>query len=169
MANGKPNRPIRPRGGGPKGRRRVVIEGGGGRPGQGQRQRPGDRPADRQRRQPREVAPPTGPATVESGVTLRDFSQALGVAMPQIIKLLMNLGAMKTATQSLTDDEVLLIAAELEREVTIKHADDDDAEAEVFEDREHAVQPAPPVGASSGRGDHGKTTLVGATHQADLA
>src|SRR5438034_2060066 len=37
MANGKPNRPIRPRGGGPKGRRRVVIDQGGGRPGQGQR------------------------------------------------------------------------------------------------------------------------------------
>ena len=34
MANGKPNRPIRPRGGGPKGRRRVVIDQGGGRPGQ---------------------------------------------------------------------------------------------------------------------------------------
>src|SRR5437763_11546370 len=127
MANGKPNRPIRPRGGGPKGRRRVVIDQGGGRPGQGQRQRPGDRPADRQPRQPREVAPPTGPATVESGVTLRDFSQALGVAMSQIIKLLMNLGAMKTATQSLTDDEVLMIATELDRQVTIKHADDDDA------------------------------------------
>ena len=92
MANGKPNRPIRPRGGGPKGRRRVVIDGGGGRPGQGQRQRPGDRPADRGPRQPREVVAPTGPVTVESGVTLRDFSQALGVAMPQIIKLLMNLG-----------------------------------------------------------------------------
>src|SRR5881296_1040093 len=132
MANGKPNRPIRPRGGGPKGRRRVVIEGGGGRPGTGQRQRPGDRPP----RQPREVVAPTGPATVESGVTLRDFSQALGVAMPQIIKLLMNLGTMKTATQSLTDDEVMLIAAELEREVTIKHADDDDIEPETFEDPE---------------------------------
>ena len=92
MANGKPNRPIRPRGGGPKGRRRVVIDQGGGRPGQGQRQRPGDRPADRGPRQPREVVAPTGPATVESGVTLRDFSQALGVAMPQIIKLLMGLG-----------------------------------------------------------------------------
>ena len=106
MANGKPNRPIRPRGGGPKGRRRVVIDQGGGRPGQGQRQRPGDRSAERTPRQPREVAAPSGPATVESGVTLRDFSQALGVAMPQIIKLLMNLGTMKTATQSLTDDEV---------------------------------------------------------------
>ena len=29
MANGKPNRPIRPRGGGPRGRRRVVIDQGG--------------------------------------------------------------------------------------------------------------------------------------------
>ena len=75
-------RPIRPRGGGGPGnrRRRVVIEGGTGRPGAGQRQRPGDRPADRGPKKPREVAPPTGPVTVESGVTLRDFSQALGVA-----------------------------------------------------------------------------------------
>ena len=80
--------------------------------------------------------------TVESGVTLRDFSQALGVAMPQIIKLLMNLGTMKTATQSLTDDEVQLIAAELEREVTIKHADDDDAEPETFEDAEETLERA---------------------------
>src|SRR5579872_6966599 len=122
-------RPIRPRGGGGPGsrKRRVVIEGGGGgRPGAGQRQRPGDRPAERGPKQPREVVAPTGPVTVESGVTLRDFSQALGVAMPQIIKLLMNLNTMKTATQSLTDDEVELIAAELEREVTIKHADDDE-------------------------------------------
>jgi translation initiation factor IF-2 len=160
----RPNRPIRPRGGGGPGnrKRRVVIDQGGGRPGQGQRQRPGDRPPDRAPKQPREVVQPTGPVTVESGVTLRDFSQAVGVAMPQIIKLLMGLGQMKTATQSLTDDEVELIAAELGREVTIKHAGEEDAEPETFEDPEASLVERPPVVTIMGHVDHGKTTLLDA-------
>jgi translation initiation factor IF-2 len=158
-------RPIRPRGGGGPGnrRRRVVIDGGTGRPGAGQRQRPGDRQGgDRTPKTPREVAPPSGPVTVESGVTVQNFSQALGVPMAQIIKMLMEMGVGKTATQTLTDDEVELISAELSREVTIKHAGEEEAEPESFDDADEALLPRPPVVTIMGHVDHGKTTLLDA-------
>src|SRR5579884_2509434 len=160
-------RPIRPRGGqGPGNRkRRVVIDGGGGRPGAGQRQRPGDRAEQRQPKQPREVAPPSGPVTVESGVTVRDFSQALGVSMGQLIKMLMDLGVGKAATQSLSDEEVELLAAELKREVTVKHAADDEPEPEAFDDPDEALTERPPVVTIMGHVDHGKTTLLDAIRE----
>jgi len=166
MANGgnRPNRPLRPRGGGGPGnrRRRVVIDNQAARPRQDQRQaRPGQ---DGARRETRPQAPvqPTGPVSVESGVTVRDLSQALGVPMPNIIKILMNLGQMRTATQSLTDEEVELIAAELEREVTIKHAGEEEDEPETYDDPEEALVTRPPVVTIMGHVDHGKTTLLDA-------
>src|SRR5919206_2636526 len=111
----RPNRPMRPRGGagGPGRRRRVVIDTGAARPRPDARQARDRTDAPRPRQAP--AAPPSGPVTVESGITIKDLSQALGVPMPQIIKILMGLGAMKTATQSLADEEVELVAAELGR------------------------------------------------------
>jgi translation initiation factor IF-2 len=163
---GKPNRPIRPRGGaGPRGKRRVVIDQGGNRPGGPQGRQGRGRQEVGPPKQPREVVAPTGPVTVQSGVTVRDYSQALGVPMPELIKILMNLGQMRTATQSLSDDEVELIAAELKREVTIKHVGEEDEEPEVFEDAESDLVLRPPVVTIMGHVDHGKTSLLDAIRQ----
>jgi translation initiation factor IF-2 len=135
-----------------------VIEGGAarGRDARAARDRSAQAPA-----RPQAPAAPTGPVTVESGVTVKDLSGALGVPMSQIIKILMGLGQMRTATQSLSDEEVELIAAEVGREVTIKHAADDE-EPEIVEDAEADLTARPPVVTIMGHVDHGKTTLLDA-------
>jgi len=169
MAEGRkgPNRPIRPRTG-PGGRkRRVVIEGGGarGRDGRQARDRSGT-PGPPRTQTP--APPPTGPVTVESGVNVKDLSQALGVPMPDLIKILMGLGQMRTATQSLSDEELEVIGAELKREITIKHAAEEELEPEVFDDSEEDLQARPPVVTIMGHVDHGKTTLLDAIRETSV-